>query len=131
VAIDVLTPDSPGWWLRRLYLQLLEQRAYCQQMMDRFAGDAPLPTIADNQKDAVRWFVSQSRTNFERLIVNSVLSRLRIKGIRTKEGPDDRGDADAMNTWRTSRGKLWSPPKTPGRSRPSPTPRTPTRCWPG
>jgi hypothetical protein len=108
VAIDVLTPDSPGWWLRRLYLQLLEQRAYCQQMMDRFAGDAPLPTIADNQKDAVRWFVSQSRTNFERLIVNSVLSRLRIKGIRTKQGPDDRGDADAMNTWRNSRGKLWS-----------------------
>jgi hypothetical protein len=86
----------------------MEQRAYCQRMMDRFAGDAPFPVITDNQKDAVRWFVSQSRTNFERLIVNSVLSRLRIKGIRTKEGNDDRGDADAMNTWRKSRGKLWS-----------------------
>jgi hypothetical protein len=108
VAIDVETPDTPGWWLKRLYLQLNAQRSYCQGMMDRFAGDPPLPYVSDIQRDAVRWFVSQSRTNFERLIVNSVLSRLRIKGIRTKQGPDDRGDADAMLTWRNSRGKLWA-----------------------
>jgi hypothetical protein len=109
VAIaDMDQPGSDGWWLKQLYTQLLEQREYCQRMLDRYFGDPPLPFIADTQRDSVKWFVGQSRTNFERLIVDAVLSRLRLRGIRTALGPDDRGDPEAWTTWKTSRGKLWS-----------------------
>jgi len=109
VAIgDIDTPDSDGWWLKQLYTQLLEQRRYCQKMLDRYMGDPPLPYLTENQKDSVKWFVGASRTNFERLIVDSVLSRLRIRGIRTAQGPDDGGDPEAFAAWKQSKGKLWN-----------------------
>jgi Phage portal protein, SPP1 Gp6-like len=109
VAIDGIDiPDSDGWWLKQLYQQLLEQRAYCQRMLDRYFGDPPLPFISEIQRDSVRYFVGQSRTNFERLIVDSVLSRLRIRGIRTAVDADEGGDPEAFHTWKTSRGKLWA-----------------------
>jgi hypothetical protein len=105
---EVEVPDSDAWWLKRLYELLTQQRVYCQSMLDRFYGEAPLPYVSDIQRDAVKWFVGQSRTNFERLIVNSVLSRLRIKGIRTSVGDGDEGDDDAWKTWKNSRGKIWA-----------------------
>lgn len=60
MAIDTDQPDSDGWWLQQLYAQLIEQRAYCQRMLDRYLGDPPLPFISEIQRDAVRYFVRQS-----------------------------------------------------------------------
>lgn len=105
---EVEIPDSDAWWLKRLYELLTQQRVYCQSMLDRFYGEAPLPYVSDIQRDAVKWFVGQSRTNFERLIVNSVLSRLRVKGIRATNGVGDEGDDEAWRIWKNSRGKIWA-----------------------
>lgn len=108
MPIDTSVPYSDGWWLQRLYNQLRVQRSECDELWDRYKGDAPLPTVNKNQADAVRWFIGQSRTNFERLIVNAVLSRLRIRGIRTAADDDEGGDIEAFKQWKRSRGKLWS-----------------------
>lgn len=102
------TPYSDAWWLQRLYNQLRPQQRRCQALRDRFDGNAPLPFVSDIQKSAVKWFVSKSRTNYERVIVNAFLSRLRIRGIQTAAGPSDRGDADAFREWKKARGKLFS-----------------------
>lgn len=108
MAIDTTEPFSDGWWLKRLYDQLRVQQRECDALQRRFEGNAPLPFVSDIQKSAVKWFVEKSRTNFEKVIVNAVLSRLRIRGIRTAVADSDRGDAQAFQTWLTSRGKLWT-----------------------
>jgi hypothetical protein len=108
VSIPTDQPYSDGWWLQQLYSQLRTQKIHADDMHKRFIGDPPLPAVNENQKDATRWFIRKARTNFERLIVNAVLSRLRIRGIRTAVDPDEGGDAEAFTTWRKARGKLWS-----------------------
>lgn len=108
MPIDTTEPFSDGWWLQKLHNQLRFQRVECEKLWKRYKGDAPLPTVNQNQAEAVKWFIGQSRTNFERLIVLAVLSRLRIRGIRTAKDPDQGGDVEAFNTWKRSRGKLWS-----------------------
>ena len=108
MPIDTSVPFSDGWWLQRLHNQLRLQRVECQRLWDRYEGNAPLPTVNSNQAEAVRWFIGQSRTNFERLIVAAVLSRLRIRGIRTAADDDEGGDVEGFKTWKRSKGKLWS-----------------------
>lgn len=110
MAIDTKTPYSDGWWLDRLYCQLRVQQRKCIALQKRYEGDAPIPFISDIQQDAVKWFVEKSRTNFERVIVNAVLSRLSIVGIRTaaKGGDGEGGDSDAFTQWKKARGKLFT-----------------------
>lgn len=105
---DTKVPYSDGWWLDRLYAQLKVQQRRCQELQDRYEGNSPLPFVSDIQRDAVKWFVEKSRTNFERLIVTAVLSRLRIAGIRTAVDSDEGGDADAFTTWKKAHGKLFT-----------------------
>ena len=108
MAIDTSVPYSDGWWLKRLYDQLRPQQKRCHALQERFEGNAPLPFVSDIQKSAVKWFVEKSRTNFERVIVNAVLSRLRIRGIRTAVDSDEGGDAEAFKIWKKARGKLFT-----------------------
>jgi hypothetical protein len=108
MPIDTSVPLSDGWWLEQCYIQLRDQAKACQNHWERYIGNPPMPALSPNQRDAVKWFISKARTNFERLIVAAVLSRLRIRGIRTAVDDDEGGDADAFKIWRGTRGKLWS-----------------------
>ncbi len=104
--INTSVPYSDGWWLQRLSNQLREQAAHCEELQQRYEGNSPLPFVSSLQQAAVRWFVEKSRTNFERLIVNAVLSRLRISGLRTSVDNDEGGDAEAFDQWKRARMKL-------------------------
>lgn len=106
--IDTSVPYSDGWWLKKLYEQLRVQQKRCTALQLRYEGNAPLPFVSDIQKSAVKWFVEKSRTNFERVIVNAVLSRMKIRGIRTAVDSDEGGDALAFTEWRRARGKLFT-----------------------
>lgn len=108
MPIDTSIPLSDGWWLEQCYFQLRNQARACQNHWERYIGNPPMPALSPNQRDAVKWFISKARTNFERLIVAAVLSRLRIRGIRTAVDNDEGGDAEAFQVWRRTRGKLWS-----------------------
>lgn len=108
MAIDTTVPFSDGWWLKRLYDQLRFQQKRCDELQRRVEGNSPMPFVSDIQKTAVKWFVAKSRTNFEKVIVNAVLSRLRIRGIRTSVNAGEGGDAEAFLTWLTARGKLFT-----------------------
>jgi hypothetical protein len=108
VPISTEVPYSDGWWLQQLYHQLRNQADHAEEMHKRFIGDPPMPAVNENQREATKWFIKKARTNFERLIVNAVLSRLRIRGIRTSVDPDEGGDADAFKEWKQARGVMWS-----------------------
>lgn len=105
-GVDV--PYTDAWWLHRLYRQLRVQQQRCDSLQRRFEGNSPLPYVSDIQRDAVKWFVEKSRTNFEKVIVTAVLSRLRIRGIRTAVDAGEGGDAEAFRIWETARGKLFT-----------------------
>lgn len=108
MAIDTKAVGSDGWYLEQCWMQLREQKKPAEDLHKRFVGDPPLPGMNPRQKAAVKWFYGKSRTNFERPIVNAVLHRLRIRGIRTPVDDDEGGDPAAYKVWRQSRGKLWS-----------------------
>lgn len=106
--IDARVPYSDGWWMTLLFDKLRRQQRECEALWQRYIGNPPMPMVSENQRDAVKWFVKKSRTNFERLIVSAVLSRLKIRGIKTSKDNDAGGDAEAFMTWKRSKGKLWS-----------------------
>jgi hypothetical protein len=104
--IDTAQPLSDGWWLEKLHRQLYDQQKRCEKLQQRYEGNSPLPFVSEIQQTAVKWFVEKSRTNWERLIVNAVLSRMRVAGIRTAVDSDEGGDAEAFQEWRRARMKL-------------------------
>lgn len=108
MPIDTSEVGSDGWMLDRLYHKLRKQQRHCESLHKRYRGDPPLPAMNPNQAEATKLFVKKARTNFERLIVKAVLDRLKIRGIRTAADNDESGDAEAFETWKESRGALWS-----------------------
>jgi hypothetical protein len=104
--IDTSEPFSDGWWLEKLHRQLFDQQKRCEKLQQRYEGNSPLPFVSEIQRTAVKWFVEKSRTNWERLIVNAVLSRMRVAGIRTAVDSDEGGDAEAFQQWKRARMKL-------------------------
>lgn len=108
MAVDTAIPFSDGWWLKRLYEQLRVQQKRCEALQQRYKGNPPMPYVSDTQRDAVRAFMENAVTTFERVIVMAVLSRLRVNGIRTAVDADEGGDGDAFAVWQAARGKLFS-----------------------
>jgi hypothetical protein len=108
VAIDTKQPYSDGWWLERLYNQLRAQQKQCDEWWERFSGRPRMSERTANEMEALALFEKLGRRNYERVIVNAVLSKLRIVGIRTAADSDQGGDSTAFRTWKKLRGKLWT-----------------------
>lgn len=103
---DTDVPYSDGWWLAKLFAQLRVQSRECELLMDRYEGNPPLPTLSQPQQEAVRWYLKMTNRNLERMIVNGVLSRMGIVGLRTAVEEDkDEGDPVAFTTWKKARMK--------------------------
>jgi hypothetical protein len=108
VPIDTKTPESDGWWLQRCYDQLRTQQDQCEDRDRRFRGEPELSERTPNEREVMRLFEKLGRRNFERIIVNAILSRLGVVGIRTAVDDDEGGDAEAFRIWKKLRGKLWT-----------------------
>jgi hypothetical protein len=99
VPIDITEPLSDGWWMNRLSVKLRAQAKHCDAMHERYCGNPPLPNVAPGARQAVREFIKKASTNYERLIVRAVLSKLRIIGIRTPNEADADGDQAQWARW--------------------------------
>lgn len=99
MAIDIETPQSPGWWLKKLTDKLQWRRPRLELLHARIEGQGPLPTGAENVADAYRSFQEKARTNYAELIVRSRTNRMTLNGFRTGAGGDDNGDAEAARIW--------------------------------
>ena len=60
MPIDATVPQSPGWWLFRLATKLLQRRERIERLAAYYRGDPPLPTGADNAKEAYEAFVRKA-----------------------------------------------------------------------
>ncbi len=101
MPIDVDTPRSPGWWLKREFSLLADRKraARLQKLDDYQNGNAPLPEGAENAREAFEALQKKARTNWGGKIVNAVSSRMVLTGFRTAVDNDETGDAEVGNLW--------------------------------
>lgn len=100
MAIDVTTPESPGWWLNRLNAKLVEARKEYVDLFARYEGDAPIPSSLESAPEAARRFFRVCRTDFAEMIVKSVLYPLKVQSVATSVERSAAGDAVAWDVMR-------------------------------
>lgn len=100
--MDASVPQSPGWWLNRLSLELSFKAARLARLDAYARGDAPLVDIAPTVREAYQRFQMRSRTNFAGLAVEAMLNRTQVTGFSTGSDGDSSADADAWRIWQAN-----------------------------
>lgn len=91
--IDTTTPNSPGWWLKRLALQLDENTRHADELDAYLRCENGIPITASKAvREAYRRLMRMARTNFAELLVEAVRERMEPVGFRTGADGDDLGD---------------------------------------
>jgi hypothetical protein len=102
VPIDVDTPGGPGWWLKRMFFQLGNEKRQRRLTMLRAyrLGDPPVPAGAEAAREAYTAFTKKARLNLAELVVSALADRIQPVGIQTGQDDDETGDEDAGAMWR-------------------------------
>lgn len=101
--IDTTTPNSPGWWLKRLALQLDENTRHADELDAYLRCENGIPITASKAvREAYRRLMRMARTNFAELLVEAVRERMEPVGFRTGADGDDLGDDLAWRIWQTN-----------------------------
>lgn len=110
MPIDVSTPRSPGWWLKRLFARLADRhrRERLALLHDYYRGQPPLPVGAENAREAFTAFQTKARSNFASLIASAVSERMMPTGFRTALDDDTTGDAEVGALWERADGPVIS-----------------------
>ena len=100
-ARPVLIPESPEWWVARLYVQLMDRAALITAHDAYYRGDHPLPWLAPQAQDEFRRILRMTRSNFMGLVVDSTAERVMIEGFRL--GPDqEKADVETWRIWQAN-----------------------------
>lgn len=100
MPIDVVTPDSPGWWLKKCHTKLEARNKRIVPLFKRYEGDAPMPTSMIAAPETAKRFYRTSRTNFADLVIKAVTYRLKVARIQTALDDGEIGDVEAWKAWR-------------------------------
>ncbi len=106
MPIDVSTPRSPGWWMKRLFSRLVDRkrRDRLTLLSDYYRGHPPLPVGAENAREAFTAFQAKARSNFASLVAGAVSERMMPIGFRTAVDDDTTGDAEVGAMWERAGG---------------------------
>jgi hypothetical protein len=102
---------SPGWWLVRLSRQMCDaKRQNRLKLLDSYrTGKPPLPVgTPEAAREAFEAFSRMSRTNFGRLVPESLGARMVMTGWRTAADADETGDSIANQAWKAAGGPVES-----------------------
>lgn len=100
MAIDVRTPDSPGWWLDKLAKKHEARLPDLNRLHSYVAGNPPLPKGVETMRPAYQDVQKLSRVNLAESSVTAVSDRISVRAIRTALATDLDGDSLAMEIWR-------------------------------
>lgn len=102
MAIDVDTPGSPGWWLKRMFHKLgnEQRRKRLARLRAYRLGDPPVPAGADAAREAYEAFMKKARLNLAELVVSALADRIQPVGVQTGQDDDETGDEEAGALWR-------------------------------
>jgi hypothetical protein len=93
-------PRSPEWWVDRLNPKLDAQAKRFHFFDDYYRGEHPLPNVPERAKGAFRRWLKLSRANMCGLVVDSMVERLVVQGIRY--GQDQTADEEAWRLWQAN-----------------------------
>lgn len=102
VLEDAKTPGEPGWWLLRLGSRLKADAARFDRLDAYWRGDHKLPFGNRKMREAYRRFQEQSKTNFMKLVAESVCERLKVTGFRTGGDGSETLDKEAWGWWQSN-----------------------------
>lgn len=102
MAIPTQEFGSPGWWLKRMFNMLGNQKR--QQRLTTLRryrlGDPPAPQGAEGSREAYEAYVRKARLNLAELVVSALSDRLQPVGFQTGLDDDETGDEKAGDMWR-------------------------------
>ncbi len=99
---DATTPNTPAWWLLRLGQRLEADAPRLDRLDQYWRGNHPLPFGNRKMREAYRRFQDQSRTNFCKLVAESVTERLKVTGFRTGGDGSETLDKEAWGWWQSN-----------------------------
>lgn len=97
IASQQYDPQTPQWWVDRLYRALMERKSDHDVYDAYYRGDFPLPWLAPQAALDFRRILKMTRSNFCGLIVDSQVERMSVEGFRVGEGAE--ADKDVWDIW--------------------------------
>jgi hypothetical protein len=94
--VAAAAPQSPAWWVDRLYKQLTDRAKVIKTYEDYYCGRHPLPWLAPQAREEFRRILRMTRSNYMGLVVDATAERLQVEGFRL--GPAE--PAADKETWR-------------------------------
>lgn len=91
---------SPEWWISRLYKRLVARNEWVDLYSAYYAGDHPLPWLAEQARDEFRRLVRMTRSNYMGLVCDAVAEREQIEGFRI--GGETKADAVTWRIWQAN-----------------------------
>jgi hypothetical protein len=102
-VIPTDTPQTAGWWLRRLTAKLMAEHDHYCRLERYFNSENVVPVTSPK---AVRYayarLMEMSRMNWAELVVEAVRERMQPLGFRTGADSDELGDAAAWRVWQAN-----------------------------
>lgn len=99
-------PQSPLWWLNKLYTQLNDRQADMALMDAYYSGRHPLPFLTKSHEEKLRnefrELLQDSRANFMELVIDAVQERLRVEGFRLSASSDQQTDKASWDIWQAN-----------------------------
>lgn len=95
-------PGTPDWWLLRLGKRLEADRNRFDTLDQYWRGNHPLPFGNMKMREAYQRFQKQSKTNFMKLVAESVIERLKVVGFRTGSDGNETLDKKAWGWWQAN-----------------------------
>lgn len=96
-------PTTPEEWLRLLTRRADEERAHNDRMRRYVNGDAPVPEMSENTREAWARFQRTARTNWGLLIIEAVVNRMIPNGITVDGSADSELAKQAQRIWTDNR----------------------------
>ncbi len=94
-------PQTPMWWVKRLYRQVCAQRDYFERMDAYYRGEPPkLPWLPEQAQAEFRRLLALTKANILGLVVDSTAERMQIDGFRI--GDEERADKPTWAMWQAN-----------------------------
>lgn len=86
----ILQPESPEWWVHRLWLQMMARNERFDFFDMYYTGNHPLPWLSEDAEEEFREILHMSRSNYCGLVVDAQVEREMVDGFRISNAPRKR-----------------------------------------
>jgi hypothetical protein len=92
-------PQSPEWWVQRLWKRLQARRPEIDFYSDYYLGEFPLPWLHPDAQTEFARLLQMCRSNFMGLVVDAQVERMNIDGFRLSNNTEGSSDEDLWKIW--------------------------------